>query len=122
MIPEKLTGIDRAVAGWGVALSLGALFLSGADTAFDTGVGALMGLANWNAFEWFASRPDHLRNRLRIQVLLAGKTVVTLALVVWLLAATGVQPLPFLVGMSSLVSGIVTWAAVSAVAGIRSGR
>ena len=117
MSRRVLTRIDLYVAAWGLALTLGALALYDLSTMLGVLVGASVATANWMAFRWLGIRMAATGNKNRFGVFLGVKTVAILAIVGLLLTTNDViAPLPFMIGMSSLVLGILSRGAHQAIA------
>jgi len=105
-----LTKIDLYVMVWGTAICLGSLFWRDLPVFIGALVGAVLATANWIGFRWAGVRMAATGNKSRFGVFLAVKTLVVMAAVVLVLTvfARSVSPIAFMIGISSLVLGILS--------------
>lgn len=116
MSRRVLTRIDLYVAAWGVVITLASLVLFDLQTMLSVLAGAALSSANWLAFRWFGIRMAATGNKSRFGIFLAVKGVAILAVVALILTTNDViAPLPFTVGLSSLVLGVMTRGAHQAI-------
>ena len=101
---------------WGAgAATFAAVCLEPADLA-GVAVGTVLTLANWFVFNWAGRRVAALRDKPRFIVFLVVKTGLLLALVWLILMSEIASPLGLVLGLSSLVFGILVSGSVQAVA------
>lgn len=111
-----LSKVDLHVALWALAVAIGSIFF------FDRAIllGALLGGAiatlNWLGFRWAGVRIAATEERGRFFVFLAVKTMAVLGVVALVLATGAVNAFAFVVGLSSLVAGILSRSAAQALA------
>jgi hypothetical protein len=97
---------------WGAGAALfAALRLTPADLA-GVGVGTALTLANWFVFNWAGRRVAALGDKQRFAVFLAVKMGVLMAVIWLVLMSELVSPLGLLLGLSSLVFGILVRSSV----------
>jgi hypothetical protein len=102
-----LTRLEPYALLWGGGAAVfAALRLEAADVV-GIAIGTALTLANWFVFNWAGRRVAALKDKQRFWIFLAVKTV-SLAALVWLILASEVaSPLGLLLGLSSLVFGIL---------------
>jgi hypothetical protein len=97
---------------WGGGAALLAVFLLAPADVAGVAIGTALALANWFAFNWVGRRVAVHGDKLRFGIFLAVKSGSLLA-VIWLIMMTEVvSPLGLLLGLSSLVFGILARSAV----------
>ncbi len=112
-----LTKIDLYVVVWGALITLGSIAFWDLQISISVLVGAALSAANWIGFRWLGVRMAATGNKSRFGVFLAFKTVAILTVVALILMTNNfISPIPFLIGMSSLVLGILSRGAHQAIA------
>ncbi len=102
--------ITLFVAALGLCTTLIAFFAFGAEAATSTGVGATLGFANLLALRRLVGRITEggLAGKGLVVVLLFAKMGALMGLVFLVIARKWVEPIPFVVGLSTLVVGLIT--------------
>lgn len=109
-----LAKIDLYVIGWGVAIVAGAALFCDLGIFVGALAGAALAAANWLAFRHAGLRFAASGARVRFGVFLAFKTILVFAAVALVVLSKVVSPLAFMLGLSSLVLGIITRSAIAA--------
>jgi hypothetical protein len=119
MDQKLLARIDPHVIGWGVLISLGAVFLFDLHIALSVGIGAVIAIANWVGFRWIGGKivASDGQHRARYAILLALKMTAVLAVIGLVLKTGKVDVLAFLIGLSALVLGVLSRSAMLALMG-----
>jgi hypothetical protein len=106
---RRLLGkIDLYVFLWGAVITLASLFLRDVPIFLGAFAGSVLAALNWLGFRWVGVRMAAAGNKKRFGIFLAIKTLAILVAVVLVLGTGRVEPVAFLVGLSSLVLGILT--------------
>ncbi len=106
---HRLLGkIDLYVFLWGAVITLASLLLRDVPIFLGALAGSVLAALNWLGFRWVGVRMAATGNKKRFAVFLAIKTIAILVAVVLVLGTGRVSPVAFLVGLSSLVLGILT--------------
>ena len=103
-----LEKIDLYVFLWGLVITLASLFFEDVPILLGALSGSVLAALNWLGFRWVGVRMAATGNKKRFGVFLAIKTIAILVAVVLVLGTGRVSPVAFLVGLSSLVLGILT--------------
>jgi hypothetical protein len=111
---QLLTKIDFYVIGWGMAIMIGAAFFRDFEIVGGAVAGALLAALNWFGFRYLGLRFAASGAKVKLGVFLAVKTLLVFAVIGLVLLAKVVSPLAFMIGLSSLVLGIITRSAISA--------
>jgi len=99
----------------GGALLYAALFMGWADVA-GVAVGTALAMANWFVLNWAGKRVVAVATKARVWVFLGIKTALLLG-AIWLLGRSGfVSPMGLLLGLSSLVFGILVRSSIQVLA------
>ena len=107
---RRLLGmIDVYVLLWGAVITLASLFLKDGPVFLGALSGSVLATLNWLGFRWVGVRMAVAGNKKRFGIFLAIKSVAIIVAIVLVLGAERVAPVAFLVGLSSLVLGILTW-------------
>lgn len=109
-----LAKIDLYVIGWGVAIAVGAALFRDLEIFVGALAGAALAAANWLGFRHAGLRFAATGAKVRFGVFLAVKTLVVFAAVALVILSKVVSPLAFMLGLSSLVLGIITRSAIAA--------
>ncbi len=106
---HRLLGkIDLYVFLWGAVITLASLLLRDVPIFLGALAGSVLAALNWLGFRWVGVRMAATGSKKRFAVSLALKTIAILVAVVLVLGTGRVSPVAFLVGLSSLVLGILT--------------
>ena len=105
---HQLTRVDAYVASWGAAIALASLLFGDLFVFLGALIGAAIALANWIAFRYLGLRIAAAGNRAIFGLFLALKMTLVLGLIAAVLVLAPVNPLAFIIGLSSLVMGIMT--------------
>ena len=116
METRNLKKIDYFVAGYGVLICCAAFCFFSVEIFTSALVGAVVALANWMGFRWAGIRMAATGEKSRFALFLGVKTIFILGMVGLVLASSLVEPLPFMIGLSSLVLGVLTKGALQALA------
>jgi len=101
---------------WGVGAAIYAALRLGTDDLVGVAIGTALTLANWYAFNWAGKRVVALGDKGRFAIFLAIKMSALLG-VIWLILVTEIaSPLGMLLGLSSLVFGLLVRSAVQILA------
>ncbi|MGD8858656.1 MAG: hypothetical protein PVI30_01500 [Myxococcales bacterium] len=105
-VAERLTWV---IAGLGLVTTLGMIPLWGVAAARSTLVGAVLGVANWVALRYIVARVvgGSVQRQAGFMFVLMLKMGALAALCFLLIRAQVVSPLPFLIGLSTLVVGAI---------------
>lgn len=101
--------LSAYVIALGVLFTLVAVFIADAHSAWSTGVGAAVAVANWYLLKWIVTRviDGGTTSKGGFIALLFLKMGGLMGGVYALLATHTVSPLPFTLGMSALVGGLL---------------
>jgi hypothetical protein len=113
---KLLTRFEPYALLWGGGAALfAALRLAPADL-IGVAIGTALTLANWFVFNWVGRRVAALGDKLRFGIFLAVKTGSLLA-IIWLILMTEIaSPLGLLLGLTSLVFGILVRSSIQVLA------
>jgi hypothetical protein len=101
---------------WGGCALLFAAVAMGPKDVAGVAIGTALALANWFVFNWAGKRVLAVANKLRLWVFLGVKTPLLLA-IIWLILSSGiVSPIGLLLGLSSLVFGILVRSSIQVLA------
>jgi len=101
---------------WGGGAAIFAALRLGADDLIGVAIGTALALANWFVFNWAGRRVVALGDKGRFTIFLAIKMSALLG-VIWLILWTEIaSPLGMLLGLSSLVFGLLVRSAVQILA------
>jgi hypothetical protein len=103
-----LRKIDLYVFLWGVVIILASTLLRDVPIFLGALAGSVLAALNWLGFRWVGTRMAATGNKKRFGIFLGIKTLAILVAVVLVLGTGRVSPVAFLVGLSSLVLGILT--------------
>lgn len=110
-LPSKSAAVRMTVwvAGFGAATSLGVLAFAGARAGLSAGVGAALALANFMLLRIIVQKivVGDMQHRGPVVGLLFFKMGALMGLVYLVIARHWVDPIPFTVGLSSLVAGLI---------------
>jgi hypothetical protein len=117
MNPSKQAAIRMTVfvAALGLLTSIGAFLLSGGHAAVSTATGAALALANFLLLRIIVQKivVGDMHRKGPVIALLFLKMGGVMALVYLVISRHWVQPIPFTVGISSLVVGLIASSALS---------
>jgi len=105
---QTLIKVDFFVLAWGVVICTGAAIFWGEHVLQSAVIGSVLGYLNWAAFRFAGVRMAALGNRQRFGIFLAVKSFAILGAVLIILYFKLAEPIPFVVGLSSLVFGVLT--------------
>ena len=113
---KLLKRFEPYALAWGVGAAVfAALRLQPADIV-GIAIGTALTLANWFVFNWVGQRVAVLGDKLRFGIFLAVKTGSLLA-IIWLILVTEIaSPLGMLLGLSSLVFGLLVQSTIQVLA------
>ena len=103
-----LEKIDLYVFLWGAVITLASLLLRDVPIFLGALAGSVLAALNWLGFRWVGVRMAVTGNKKRFGVFLAIKTLAILVAVTLVMGTGHVSPIAFLVGLSSLVMGVLT--------------
>jgi hypothetical protein len=108
--------LTLTVAAFGAVLTVASYLLAGRAVAESTLTGAGMGLANFILLRMIVLRvvEGDMHRKGALLGLIFLKMGGLMGLVYWVISSHWVQPIPFTVGMSSLVVGLIVGALFSA--------
>jgi hypothetical protein len=109
MEQRHLKKIDLCILLWGVALSVLAIPFWSFPIFLGALLGSLIAFVNWVGFRYLMARVVAGRNRARWGFLLAVKSTLALAAVAAVVMYAPVSVIAFVIGVSSLVLGILTY-------------
>ena len=111
-LPSKSAAVRMTVwvAGFGAATSLAVLAFAGARAGMSAAVGAALALANFVLLRIIVQKIvlGDMQHRGPVVALLFFKMGALMALVYLVIARHWVEPIPFTVGLSSLVAGLIS--------------
>jgi len=113
---QLLTKIDVYVIGWGIVFVIGAVFFRDMEIIVGAAAGAALAAINWLGFRYLGLRFAATGAKVKLGIFLAVKTLLVLVAIGLVLLARVVNPLAFMIGLSSLVLGIITRSAIAALA------
>jgi len=97
------------------AVAIAAIFMGRADVV-GAAIGAALAVVNWLVYSWVGRRVVAVGTKPRVLVFLAVKTAALLA-IIWFVATSGIaSPKGLLLGVSSLVLGILVRSSVQVIA------
>ena len=102
-----LEKIDLYVFLWGAVITLSSTLLWDIPIFLGALAGSVLAALNWLGFRWVGVRMAATGNKKRFGVFLAIKTIGILVAVALVMSFGRVSPIAFLVGLSSLVLGIL---------------
>ena len=111
---QLLTKIDVYVIGWGVAFTVGAAFFRDLAVFGGVAAGAVLAAVNWLGFRYLGLRFAATGAKAKFGIFLAAKTLLIFGAIGLVLVAKIVSPFAFMIGLSSLVLGIITRSAIAA--------
>jgi len=101
---------------WGGGAAIFAALRLGPDDLVGVAIGTALTLANWFVFNWAGRRVAALGDKGRFGIFLVIKTGTLLA-VIWLILVTEIaSPLGMLLGLSSLVFGLLVRSSIQVLA------
>jgi len=97
------------VVGFGVASTLGVYGVSGLDACRSTAIGAVLALINWLLLRFLVGLvvSSSMRSKPLLAFMVLLKMGALMGLIAYCVASDWVQPIPFVVGLSSLVVGLL---------------
>ena len=102
-----LEKIDLYVFLWGAVITLSSTLFWDIPIFLGALAGSVLAALNWLGFRWVGVRMAATGNKKRFGVFLAIKTIGILVAVALVMGTGRVSPIAFLVGLSSLVLGIL---------------
>ena len=102
-----LEKIDLYVFLWGAVITLSSTLFWDIPIFLGALAGSVLAALNWLGFRWVGVRMAATGNKKRFGVFLAIKTIGILVAVALVMGTGCVSPIAFLVGLSSLVLGIL---------------
>ena len=102
-----LEKIDLYVFLWGAVITLSSTLFWDIPIFLGALAGSVLAAFNWLGFRWVGVRMAATGNKKRFGVFLAIKTIGILVAVALVMGTGRVSPIAFLVGLSSLVLGIL---------------
>jgi len=110
MSSELAHRLSAYVIAFGVLFTAIAVFAAGMSVAWSVGVGGAVATANWYLLKWIVTRvvDGGTTGKGGFLALLFTKMGALMGGVYALLALGVVSPLPFALGMSALVAGLLT--------------
>lgn len=109
MDSSQLKKIDIYVVVWCIAITLASLSIAGMPIFIGALTGSAIAFINWVSFRYLAERMSMSRKKERVYILFGLKTVLVLTVVAIAILVFSVDGLGLLIGISSLVLGIVTY-------------
>ena len=110
-LPSKSAAVRMTVwvAGFGAATSLAALLLAGVHAGLSVATGAALALGNFMLLRVIVQKivVGDMQQKGPVVLLLFLKMGALMGLVYWLIARQWVAPIPFIVGLSTLVAGLI---------------
>ena len=106
MSQKALKKIDLLIILYAVILCSGAAALYGFRSFISVAAGAVVALPNWILSRWLGVKLILTENKTRVSILLALKMISLLGVILLILSFTSVEPVAFMVGLSTLVFGI----------------
>lgn len=113
---KTLKKIDYFIGSYAVVLCVGAISIFGSHIFWGVLIGSIVSLVNWIVLRWIGVRLVLAANKQRFAIFLGFKSVLTLGLILAILSASIVEPIAFLIGLSTLVLGVLSKGAVDAIA------
>ncbi len=104
---RRLKKIDSDIILCGALLCCIATFFWDLQILLGTIIGALLAVANWVGFRYLIARLMTSSHRVRLGILLALKTLAIFGIVSTIVLFAQLSVLAFVIGLSSLVCGIV---------------
>ncbi len=102
-----LEKIDLYVFLWGAVITVSSTLFWDIPIFLGALAGSVLAAFNWLGFRWVGVRMAATGNKKRFGVFLAIKTIGILVAVALVMGTGSVSPIAFLVGLSSLVLGIL---------------
>jgi len=109
---EALHRVDLIALGYGAILCAGAYFIFGFEAFRSVLVGVAVAQGNWTVFRRVGLKVAASGNKSRLMAFVGIKFVLILGLIALILATRIASPLPFMVGISSLMLGVFTHSGV----------
>jgi hypothetical protein len=105
---HQLKKIDFYIAAFGVVTTCFSVFFWDLSIFLGTLLGSLMAFFNWLSFRYLVHRMTTSKKRGRVAIILGCKTLAVMGLVALIVLFLPIHALAFVIGLSSLVLGIVT--------------
>jgi len=106
MSQKALKKIDLLIVGYAVILCGGAAAFFGFRSFAGVATGAAIALPNWILSRWLGVKLILDEHKTRVSLLLALKMISLLGVILLILSLTSVDPVAFMIGLSTLVFGI----------------
>ncbi len=103
-----LRKIDLYVFLWGAMITIASTLFGDVPIFLGALAGSVLAALNWLGFRWAGIRMAAAGSKKRFGIFLAIKTLAILVAVVLVMGTGRVSPVAFLIGLSSLVLGILT--------------
>ena len=110
MSRHHLTKIDYHVLFWGGIAVFSSFFFDERSVWLGAVLGAVLAFVNWISFRYLALRMAANGNMMRFGLFLAAKTLLLFGAVAVVILLLPVNPLAFILSLSSIVFGILTHA------------
>jgi hypothetical protein len=108
MNPKTLTRIDLLILIYAIILSGGAFVFFGMTAFIGVCVGSVIALTNWILSRWLGVRLILSGQKQKVAIFLGVKTAFILGIILLVLSFTSIEPLPFMIGLSALVLGVLS--------------
>lgn len=97
------------IVGLGIALTVGTYAFVGTEAGRSTAIGAVLALVNWFLLRFLVNRimGGSPKAKAGLTFLVLAKMGGLMGLIAFMIAAGWVQPIAFVVGMSSLAGGLL---------------
>jgi hypothetical protein len=107
MSKTAVSRVTSLILAIGTATALGALLLAGRQAALSAAAGVAIAIANWQLLRYIVARvvSGNVRNQAAFSFVLVVKMGGLMGLIFLLLHSGLVEPIPFTIGVSSLVFG-----------------
>ncbi len=105
---RQLKKIDFYIAAFGLVATCFSVFFWDLSIFLGTLLGSLMAFFNWLSFRYLVHRMTTSKKQGRLALILGGKILAVMGLVAVIVLFLPVHPLAFVIGLSSLLLGIVT--------------
>ena len=105
---RQLMKIDFSIAAFGAVAVCVSVFFWDLPIFLGTFLGALMAFLNWKSFRYIMRRLTTSKKHGRVALILGAKTLAVLGSVALIVMFVPIDPVAFIIGLSTLFLGIVT--------------